>query len=525
MVAKFFIYHRHNMGSVYSSLKNAIFLREQTVLSSSIFLSSVIAIFSIIVFSSFSSYFKCYLKRFIRIQIRKQLIDRVYRGFNGNAFVKYYQNSLCHMQKTNDELLAKILQNNYSSAFFRERSISFLTSHRPPTVRVGDKGYASIDEFRAKVSLTTYDDYREYIDRMITQGEKNVLSFSKIIYYATSSGTTGKVKFLPINAAMMKQASTLAGSASSVIWRSLQSSYPSPEQRTFQLYNGRKAAMFPKSKDGTPIGAVSEFLSAVSPIPGIRFLISSSNVLGFDLIEGITDFETSTFVQLVFALTIPDLFSYAVTFASVFIHTIKIIEKYAEEISRCIATTNFDCSSLVRNNIQDSKFRAKLNKALNEVTIEYGGLTYRKQRADHIYQECLRRDSPGLLHRLWPSLIFVSTAIGSSFAVYKEKIEFYCGARLPLINMTVYAASEGFFGFLSSIHTDEYILSTTSAFFEFIKEEDMQQVCDCFNHCGFIEPENDFVFLFFFRFSQRLYLFLRSNQEIDMNWFVQLNQD
>jgi hypothetical protein len=504
------------MESLFSKLKNAFFLQEQTVRWFSMLLGGVIVIY-VVGFSSFSPYLKCHFKRFIRSQIRKRLIDPFYRGSNRNAFVTYYHNTLCHMQKTNNELLAKILQNSYASAFFLDRSISFLSSHRPAPVRMGDQGYASIDEFRAKVPLTTYEDYREYIDRMIVHGEKNLLSSAKIIYYATSSGTTGKIKFLPINVAMMKPVRTVAQLGSSVIWTSLESPYPSPVQRAFYLFCGKKAAMFPRSKDGTPIGPISEFLSAVTLIPGIRFLISSNSVLSVDLIEGITDFETSTFVQLVFALAIPDLFSYTVNFASVFIHTVKIIETYFEEISRCIATTNFDHSSLIRDNIQDSKFRTKLNQALNEVMIEYGGLTYQKKRAHHILQECLRPNTPGLLHRLWPSLLFVSTTTGSSFAMYKEKIEFYCGARLPLVNMTVYAASEGFFGFLTSIHTDEYILAPTSAFFEFIKEEDVQQVCVLFfKHC---------LLLFFLRLNQKLYLSPRSNQEIDTNWFAQLKQD
>ncbi len=62
--------------------------------------------------------------------------------------------------------------------------------------------------------------------------------------------------------------------------------------------------------------------------------------------------------------------------------------------------------------------------------------------------------------------------------MYKERIQFYCGERLPLINMPMYAASEGFFGSLASIQTDEYFLSPTAAFFEFIREEDIHQVGD-----------------------------------------------
>ncbi|CAF0961088.1 unnamed protein product [Rotaria sordida] len=59
--------------------------------------------------------------------------------------------------------------------------------------------------------------------------------------------------------------------------------------------------------------------------------------------------------------------------------------------------------------------------------------------------------------------------------MYKADIQFCCGERLPLINLLAYGASEGFFGVIASIHTDEYLLLPTNVFFEFIKEEDIQQ--------------------------------------------------
>ncbi|CAF1289797.1 unnamed protein product [Rotaria sordida] len=107
--------------------------------------------------------------------------------------------------------------------------------------------------------------------------------------------------------------------------------------------------------------------------------------------------------------------------------------------------------------------------------MKYGGMTYQLERGNHIRKECLKKNVPGILHRLWPTLIYASTAIGSTFAIYKKEIQFYCGTELPLINHIRYAASEGFFGISASIHTDEYFLLPTCVFFEFIKEEDIDQ--------------------------------------------------
>ncbi|CAF3645735.1 unnamed protein product [Rotaria sp. Silwood1] len=117
-----------------------------------------------------------------------------------------------------------------------------------------------------------------------------------------------------------------------------------------------------------------------------------------------------------------------------------------------------------------------LNQALENTTLEYGALSYRTERVHHIRRESLKINTLGLLHRLWPQLVWVSTTIGDSCSLYKKEIKFYCGEKLYLINFSGYDTSEGDFTSLASVHTAEYFLSPTTAFFEFIKEEDMHHV-------------------------------------------------
>ena len=256
----------------------------------------------LIVFAFFPSYLKCTVKRFIRIQLRKRLLDPSYRSVDKGVFATFYRNSLCHLQKINNELLAKILENNHSCAFFTDRSISYLSSGQQGT-------YVSVDDFREKVSLTTYEDYRNYIDRIVQNGEKNVLTADKIVYFATTSGTTGKSKLIPIAASTVKPGIMLMRIGSCRVLMSLPSLFPSPEQRLFQLYSGKRSELFPKSKDGIPIGPLSLYRSAIPCGFLFKLAISAYDVVPFDLIEQIPDFETSAFVQLVFALAIPDIYS------------------------------------------------------------------------------------------------------------------------------------------------------------------------------------------------------------------------
>ncbi|CAF3873181.1 unnamed protein product, partial [Rotaria sp. Silwood1] len=251
---------------------------------------------------------------------------------------------------------------------------------------------------------------------MVDGGEKNLLTSDKIVYYASSSGTTGKVKLLPITLAMFKHTMKLFRLGQIAVWRSLPaSSYPLHQQRAFSLQSGKRSNAFFRSKDGIPIGPFSQSFSVLSVFPGLKLLSTCVGVINYELIEGISDFETSRFVQLVFALTVKDISHYSATFASSFLHTIKVIENNFEEMCLCISSNDFNHSSLVQENIPDIKFRAKLNQALENIILEYGGSSYGSERIHHIRRECLKKNIPGLLHRLWPQLGFVSTSIGSSF--------------------------------------------------------------------------------------------------------------
>ncbi|CAF4468096.1 unnamed protein product [Rotaria socialis] len=370
----------------------------------------------------------------------------------------------------------KILQKNHNCAFFADRSISFLSSHRPLSASTEQIGYASIDEFREKVPLTTFDEYRSYIDRMMSGGEKNVLTSARLIYFATSSGTTGNIKLIPVVETYFENISKLPLVAFAAIWRSLSPTFfPSPEQRAFHLQGGKRAELFQKSQDDIPIGPLTQITSAISLFSRMRNLSSILYITPLSLIEQIPNFDTSTFIQLTFALAVPDVSIYTILFAPGFIHTLKMIENQYEEICHCISSANFNHSTLVRNNISDTKLIAILNRTLDEIAIEYGGWPYRLQRSAYIRTQCQQLDLPGILPRLWPNLKFVSTATGGSFSIYKQRIQHYCGENIPLINLPLYVASEGLLGTLASIHTDEYFLFPTSVFFEFIREEDSHQ--------------------------------------------------
>jgi hypothetical protein len=65
--------------------------------------------------------------------------------------------------------------------------------------KFGYKDIHSIDEFRSRVPVSTYEDIFPYIERLM-KGEQNILWPSEITWFSKSSGTTNsKSKFIPVS--------------------------------------------------------------------------------------------------------------------------------------------------------------------------------------------------------------------------------------------------------------------------------------------------------------------------------------
>ncbi|MBO4359422.1 MAG: GH3 auxin-responsive promoter family protein [Eubacteriaceae bacterium] len=83
----------------------------------------------------------------------------------------------------NEKLLRKILRAGENCEYGR---------------KYGFRDIRTVEEFRAKVPLTTFEDYRPYVDRMINENTEDLLTSYPLIGYSQTSGTTGVPKFIPL---------------------------------------------------------------------------------------------------------------------------------------------------------------------------------------------------------------------------------------------------------------------------------------------------------------------------------------
>ena len=70
-------------------------------------------------------------------------------------------------------------------------------------------GIKTIDAYRKQVPIRDYEGFRPYIDRMLN-GQHPILTREKPQVYASTSGTTGKAKLLPVTESFRKALSDLS---------------------------------------------------------------------------------------------------------------------------------------------------------------------------------------------------------------------------------------------------------------------------------------------------------------------------
>lgn len=108
----------------------------------------------------------------------QQHYERFVGGLNGAA-------------RTQDEVLARLIERGRGTAFGREHGFEHIDS---------------LADFRSRVPLRNYDDLRPYVDRIV-DGERDVLFPGDVFRYISSSGSTaGRAKVLPLPRAYFAEA-------------------------------------------------------------------------------------------------------------------------------------------------------------------------------------------------------------------------------------------------------------------------------------------------------------------------------
>lgn len=315
-------------------------------------------------------------------------------------------------------------------------------------------GINSIEDFRRKVPLTTYEDYAPLVDRMIENKEKNLMYTGPNIRYCSSSGSVGKPKILPKSVEDLWKMQCIGFScsvATAAHWvkKEKNITMPSSMGPLVLILSGHRL------EDGKQCNGAGQVpLTYLKPI--MKFFCTSPTSLLFPEHEEQLD---TSYLQLRFALENRD-----VTYlGSLVVTLLTTMFDYLEENWQML------CDDIEKGIINPSV------KITPELYAEYSKmLKPNPERAAELRAEFEKGFDTPIAPRIWPKLVWAYGMIGSTLQVYVDKLRKSIGDDIPLHNMG-YAAAEGYFAMPTELNVNDSVLLPHSVFFEFIPVNDDEE--------------------------------------------------
>ncbi len=350
----------------------------------------------------------------------------LYKAFAilGSREVQALEQDSLQPRRAQSEHLLEIVGSNCQTVYGREHSFTSIKS---------------IEDFQSAVPINDYDALHPYILRA-SAGESNILTAESPFMFATTSGTTGARKLIPITRSYVKEFRR----ASVVSGYNLLRNYPG-------VARGVSLSVFSPAEEsrtsaGIPLGAISGRLyleepklikKFVSPIPYEVFLIE--------------DYESRYYTLLRCALALPISSIYTLNPSTIIILA-KRLGAYAQELINDLRSGRLSAPG----HLSDSVRRAV--KPL---------LTADPEKAQRL--QALLDRGEFLAPNIWPELSLISCWTKAAASFYLEDFPQYFG-RTPVCDIT-YGASEG--RGTVCLSPTEQILAIRSHFFEFVAEDEM----------------------------------------------------
>lgn len=307
------------------------------------------------------------------------------------------------------------------------------------------KEIKTIDEFRERVPILPYTSYEPYMDR-IANGEPNILTPEPVAYINVTSGTTGKVKRIPITKRFYNNMQLNTLTALGFLSKGLDS-------RGSSL--GKVLITNSKNK----LGKTDADIEYGSPGPNLlrnfHWLYKQFFASPYEALD-VEEHFARNYVGLLFALQNPDMRGMTGNFPMFVLRLCKILEEYAESFIEDTERGTINASLEI-----DPEIRARLEKLLKPSL----------SNGDRL-RNILKTEGKLTPKRAWKNLSFVMTARGGTSDFYLARFPEYF-EDVPVFG-TVYSSAEGFWSICPELDRDGSLLAMTSNFFEFIPREEWE---------------------------------------------------
>ncbi|MCR4923298.1 MAG: GH3 auxin-responsive promoter family protein [Lachnospiraceae bacterium] len=327
-------------------------------------------------------------------------------------------------QTCNREVLMKILKDNKDSLIGKKYGFSDI---------------GSMEEYREKVPVSSYKDYRDQVEAML-RGEENLICSYDIYSILTTSGSGGKRKYIPISLEALR-------SYGNVMDRYLQSHVKSCGGKRLFL-----SFLQTDLTEGTEAAKTMLFTAAYYRYLYENELIDINTLAGGREGNFFSQFCDYLYVKLWLAFASEDLTS----IESVYLYDFLIFFRYMED--------NYDT---ILNEMADGRVPERVNLPLSlRKWLESCRIS--KDRIHRIRKEC-SLGFENIVERLWPSVSLISGIGSKAFRSEEISLQKYIG-NIPVWHY-IFAASECLMAVPLKLDSYDLVLWPGSAYYEFLGED------------------------------------------------------
>ncbi len=307
------------------------------------------------------------------------------------------------------------------------------------------------DDFREKVPMSSYEDYEPYIDRMVNNNETNLITSYPVVYYASTSGTSGSPKKIPVTdrglSILQDYIEPMSRAITKEYYQNTMDKLP-PE--------GKIAGIFSMQREdlscGVPFGAIS-----AACIPGAESRDKSLKALFSTPYEVLFTSENTDLKYLHALYALKD--ESIVSLFSPYISALWDLMNYIRKEWRSLVNDIYN--GAIPNGIRmPQDLRKKLSSNLKPDPA----------RAGKLEAEFRKGFDKTIMTRIWPNLSVIISIWAGNFFSYARKLQSYSGRSMPYYTLA-YVSSEGLFAVARHPFDQYYIMAPSSCFFEFIPDD------------------------------------------------------
>jgi hypothetical protein len=329
--------------------------------------------------------------------------------------------------KINKELLMQIVQDNKDTEIGKKYDFATITS---------------IAEYQKRLPITTYDDYAEYVLRMVYKNEENLMTAYNVKLYCETNGTLGNPKIMPISEKSIEAQSNY----NTTIWYALMEEFLDPmwkKGRSLFLMECKTVEM----KKGKSYGALSSIM-----IRDMKPILDKITSTPFEALfpTGGTD---TRYLQARFGLMASDITQISCTFLS-----------HATEIMRYIEK-NWE---ILVDDIEKGEINEKINMPEDVRTKLLKKIKPMPERASELRSAFEEGFDEPFTRKVWKNLVTISGIGTGAFEIYDKKLrERYVDDKVKFFYPGV-SSTEALFSVPIEMDCKDSALVPKSVFYEFL---------------------------------------------------------